>query len=80
MVKWCQNDNGSCVKLFQLLDAARAVIAQDAWNHEGLEDRMLSIAEKDNASDVLINDARNLFAGCIQRVLLPGQKSPAFGL
>ena len=63
MVKWRQNDDGSCVKLFQPLEVERAVIAQNAWNHKRLEDRMLSIAEKDNASDVMINDALDLLGG-----------------
>ena len=60
MVKWRKNDDGSCVKLFHPLEVERAVIAQNAWNHEGLEDRMLSKTEKDNASDVLINDVLDL--------------------
>lgn len=63
VVKWPQNDDGNCLKLFQLLEVALAEIGQDAWNQEGQEDRMLSITEKDNASDVLINDALNSFGG-----------------
>ena len=59
VVKWPENDDENCLKLFQFLEVALAEIGEDARNHEGLEDRMLSIAEKDDVSDVLINDALN---------------------
>ena len=63
VVKWPLHDGKNFLKLLEVIEIALAEIGEDMRNQEELEGRMqaTSIAEKDNANDIFLDDVLSSF-------------------